>query len=80
MPKTKVTVSLDRALVREIDALVARGRFPNRTSAIEAAVAAELARARRSRLSTASRLLSIVEERAMADAGLGADAVDWPWY
>lgn len=80
MPKIKVTVSLDRALVREIDALVARDRFPNRSSAIEAALAAELARTRRARLSTASRLLSVAEDRAMADGGLDADAADWPCY
>ncbi|MBK7978267.1 MAG: ribbon-helix-helix protein, CopG family [Deltaproteobacteria bacterium] len=78
MLKTRVTVSLDPALPREVRALVSAGRFPSRSSVIEAAVAAELRRMRRTRLGAACRELGISEERAMADAGLSADAADWP--
>ena len=80
MLKTRVTVSLDTALLREVDALVSAGRFPSRSSVIEAAVAAELRRMRRTRLGDACRDLDISEERALADAGLSADAADWPGY
>lgn len=80
MPKTKVAVTVESDLLDELDALVDAGRFPNRSYAIEAAVAAELKRLRRTRLADACRLLDVAEERALADAGLAADAADWPEY
>lgn len=80
MPKTKVAVSVETELLGELDALVEAGRFPSRSFAIEVAVAAELRRMRRTRLAEACRALDVDEERALADAGLVADAADWPEY
>lgn len=80
MPKTKVAVTVESELLSELDALVEDGRYPNRSHAIEAAVAAELRRHRRTRLAEACSALDVAEERALADAGLGADAADWPEY
>lgn len=80
MPKTKIAVTLDAALVEEIDALVRQQRYPNRSQAIETAVVAQLARLRRTRLAEACAQLDSVEERSLADEGLGADLAGWPEY
>ena len=44
MAKTKVAVTLDSQTVRRVDRLVRDARYPNRSQAIEAAVAAQLER------------------------------------
>ncbi len=44
MAKTKVAVTLDTQTVRRVDRLVRDSRYPNRSQAIEAAVAAQLER------------------------------------
>lgn len=80
MPKTKIAVTMDAALVEEIDALVREHRFPNRSQAIETAVAAQLSRLRRTRLAEACAQLDPAEERSLAEEGLGSDLADWPEY
>jgi Arc/MetJ-type ribon-helix-helix transcriptional regulator len=79
MPKTKVTLTLDSALVDRIDDLVARGRFRNRSQAIETALAEKLARPARTRLAEECAKLDSAEERRLADEAFGAD-VAWPEY
>lgn len=80
MPKTKIAVTLDTALLREVDALVRQRRFPNRSRAIEAAVADQLARVTRTRLAEACSRLDPDEERALAEQGLASDLAIWPEY
>ena len=80
MAKTKIAVTLDSVLLDELDALVRQNRFPNRSQAIEAAVAEQLARLRRTRLAEACALLDPAEERALADEGLADDLAAWPEY
>lgn len=80
MPKTKIAITLESALVAEVDALVRDERFPNRSQAIESAVAEHLQRFRRTRLAEACARLDPEEERALAEEGLRGDLVDWPEY
>src|SRR5579862_5123257 len=42
MPKTKVALTLDAALIEQVDELVERRRFRNRSQAVEAALADKL--------------------------------------
>lgn len=72
MAKTKIAVTLDSTLVDEVDSLVRDARFPNRSQAIESAVAEQLRRLRRTRLAEACSRLDPVEERALAEEGLSA--------
>ena len=79
MPKVKVSVVLERGLIEEIDALVATREYPNRSKAIEAAVADVLARRARTRLAIECARSSLMKSghwprRACADAGM------WPSY
>jgi Arc/MetJ-type ribon-helix-helix transcriptional regulator len=80
MPKAKVAITLERSLLNGIDELVAGRRFPNRSQAIESAVAEKLERLKRGRLARESAKLDRAEERAAADEGLAADGKSWPEY
>jgi metal-responsive CopG/Arc/MetJ family transcriptional regulator len=80
MPKTKVAVTLDERLLAEVDRLVARRDFPNRSQAIEAALAEKLERLSRTRLARESAKLDRAEEKALAEEGLGSDLASWPEY
>ncbi|MBW6457159.1 MAG: ribbon-helix-helix domain-containing protein [Trueperaceae bacterium] len=78
--QTKVAVSIDDRLIREVDLLVRDERYASSSQAIEAAVAEQLRRVRRRRLAEACAVLDPVEEVALAEEGLGADARAWPPY
>ena len=80
MPKTKVALTLDADLLGQVDELVARQKFLNRSQAVEAALADKLRRLARTRLAREAAKLNPAEEKRVADEGL-ADALDaWPEY
>lgn len=72
MAKARIVVTLDGLLVTRLDRLVAGGVFPNRSQAIESAVAEQLPRLERRRLEAECAKLDPAEERALAEEGLGA--------
>ena len=74
MSKTKVAVTLNTELLGELDELIARRQFPNRSQAIETAVAEKLARLARTRLALEAAKLDPREEKALAEA-----ATSGPW-
>jgi Arc/MetJ-type ribon-helix-helix transcriptional regulator len=80
MPKAKIVIALDTALLRRLDVLIADGGFPDRSAAIEAAVSEKLERRRPFRIARECGKLDRADERRLADAGLRADFDDWPAY
>jgi len=80
MPKTKVALTLDAALIERVDELVARRRFRNRSQAVEAALADKIQRLARIRLASESAKLNVREEKRLAEEGLADDAETWPEY
>jgi metal-responsive CopG/Arc/MetJ family transcriptional regulator len=80
MGSTKVAVSLDSDLLAELDQLVAQQVYPNRSKAIQAAVADKLARVRRSRLARECAKLDNREEQALAEEGMEQELETWPQY
>ena len=80
MPKTKVAVTLDAKLLDRLDELIARARFPNRSQAIETALAEKLERLSRTRLARECARLDPREERAWAEEGMSAELATWPAY
>jgi Arc/MetJ-type ribon-helix-helix transcriptional regulator len=80
MAKTKVAVTLDSETLRRVDRLVRDARYPSRSQAIEAAVAAQLERLEHRRLAEECGKLDPATERAMAEEGLGVDMAGWPEY
>jgi len=80
MPKAKVALTLDAALLDRVDELVARHRFKNRSQAVESALAEKLARLARTRLAEECAKLDPAEEQRLADEGMAATAESWPEY
>lgn len=72
MAKAKVAFSLDAQVIRRVDGLVREARYPNRSQAIEAAIASQLVRLERQRLIETCALLHPEEERRLAGEGLEA--------
>ena len=80
MPKTKVALTLESSLLDQVDDLVERKRFRNRSQAVEAALADKLQRLARTRLAREAAKLNSREERRLADEGLAEDFQTWPEY
>ncbi len=80
LPKTKVAVTLDTALLCEVNDLVARRRFRNRSQAIETALAEKIARLNGTRLAQECRRLDPRVEKAMAEEGVNGSIDTWPEY
>lgn len=80
MTTTKVAVTIDSDLLTELDRLVAQQVFPNRSRAIQEALADKLARIRHRRLARECAKLNVAEEQSMAEEGLEQDIHQWPEY
>ena len=80
MPRDKIAITLDRQMLRRLDHLVRGKVFPNRSHAIQQAVAEKLDRLDRSRLARECAQLDPREETALAEEGLAADLGTWPAY
>lgn len=80
MAKTKVAVTLDTRLLREVDELVHQDRFPNRSQLVEAALVEKIARIRGTRLAVECAKLDREEEVMLAEEGLSNDSETWPEY
>lgn len=79
MAKTKVAVTIDGKLLNTLDDMIAKRQFPNRSQAMEIALAEKLERLGRSRLARECAKLNPREEKQLADEGLG-DPDEWPAY
>jgi Arc/MetJ-type ribon-helix-helix transcriptional regulator len=80
MPTTKIAITLDNRLLRDVDRLVAEGRYPNRSQAIQAAIREKLERWQRKRLGAEAAKLDPHEERGLAEEALSAGNEIWPEY
>ena len=69
MGRSKVAISLDESTLNRLDKLVRKQVFPNRSQAIEEAVAEKLARLERSRLAEECAKLDPAFEKALAEEG-----------
>ncbi len=76
MSTQKVAITLDRVILHEIDRLVAEGRYPSRSRAIQEALRRHLDRTRRQRLADEAAKLDRAEERGLAEESLVGEA--WP--
>ena len=80
MNMTKVAISIDETVLKNLDDLVKNRVFRSRSEAVQNAVEEKLERIEKSRLARECAKLSVREERALADVGLNADAKEWPIY
>lgn len=80
MGSVKVAITIDSETLERVDSLVSKNVFPNRSRAIQAAVAEKLARLERNRLAEECAKLDPKFEKVLAEEGLGLDAAAWPEY
>jgi metal-responsive CopG/Arc/MetJ family transcriptional regulator len=80
MAKAKLAITLDENLLDDVDALVRRRVFPNRSRIIEQAVQEKLERLKKSRLADQCALLDPDDEKALAEEGMSAEEDQWPVY
>jgi len=80
MNKTKIAITLQEDSVKQLDHLIRKNIFPNRSQAIQEAVKEKLERIERSRLARECAKLDPNFEKAMAEEGLTGDLSEWPEY
>jgi Arc/MetJ-type ribon-helix-helix transcriptional regulator len=80
MASVKVAITLEQETLRQVDSLVARRVFQNRSRAIQIALQEKLERVEGSRLAAECAKLDQKFEQSMADEGLGVDSAAWPEF
>ena len=80
MPTEKIAITLESTLIRKLDQLVEQNMFPNRSKAIQAAVAEKISKLDKLRLARECEKLDPEEEVRMAEAGMAAELESWPEY
>ena len=80
MAASKIAITIDDRMLKQIDILVKSKLFPNRSKAIQEAVAEKLMRLERSRLAQECAKLDSVFEQSMAEEGFSAEMEEWPDY
>jgi metal-responsive CopG/Arc/MetJ family transcriptional regulator len=80
MASVKVAITLEQDTLRQVDSLVARRVFPNRSRAIQIALREKIDRVEGSRLAAECAKLDKNHEQALADAGIGQDGLEWPEF
>jgi len=78
--RSKIAITLDSGMLKEIDGLVRAGVFRNRSQAIQEAVEERLRRVSRSRLAVECAKLVPEEEKAFAEEGMSREIEQWPEY
>ena len=80
MSSSKIAITLESGMLAEVDALVKKHMFPNRSRAIQVAVKEKLSRLNHSLLAQECAKLDPEYEKALADEGLTEDLSEWPEY
>ena len=80
MPVAKIAISLDEGVLREIDGLVRKKIFPNRSRAIQEAVKDKIVRISKSRLARECAKLNSEEEINLTEEGMDMEVDEWPEY
>jgi len=80
MSVAKIAITMEEDLVEQVDRLVRERAYPNRSRAIQDAVADKLRRMDRGRLARECAKLDPKLEQALAEEGIGAEAASWPEY
>jgi metal-responsive CopG/Arc/MetJ family transcriptional regulator len=80
MGQKKVAITMDEALLADVDSLVRRAIFPNRSRAIQVAVREKLQRLEKTRLITELAKIDPAEERSLAEEGMALEHDEWPAY
>jgi metal-responsive CopG/Arc/MetJ family transcriptional regulator len=80
MPKAKIAISLAEQTLERLDRLVQDKIFPNRSQAIETALADKLDRLDKVRLARECSKLDPAHEKELAEEGFSEELTRWPKY
>ena len=80
MAVAKIAITLEQDILSEVDRLVRRHVFPNRSRAIQEAVSEKVRRLAANRLARECAKLDPKAEQALAEEGMSAEVASWPGY
>jgi len=80
MAASKIAITIDNKLLKQLDLMVKSKVFPNRSKAIQEAVADKLKRLERTRLAQECAKLDPDYEQNMAEEGFPMEIDQWPEY
>ena len=80
MAVAKIAITLDQDILSEVDRLVRRHVFPNRSRAIQEAVGEKVKRLAMNRLARECAKLDPKAEKAFAEEGMSVEVTAWPEY
>ena len=78
--KSKIVITIDEKIVKQLDYMVLQQSYKNRSQAIEEAVLEKLDRLKRGCLARECAKLEPVAEQELAEEGLQQDVDSWPAY
>jgi metal-responsive CopG/Arc/MetJ family transcriptional regulator len=77
---SKIAITIEDNLLKQLDLMVKSRLFPNRSKAIQEAVADKLKRLERNRLAEECAKLDPEYEQNMAEEGFSMEIDEWPAY
>ena len=80
MATSKIAITIDDKLLKQLDFMVKSKVYPNRSRAIQEAVADKLHRLERTRLAQECAKLDPNYEQNMAEEGFSMEMDEWPEY
>ncbi|MDM8563015.1 ribbon-helix-helix domain-containing protein [Candidatus Marithioploca araucensis] len=80
MNNAEVAITLDQSILDQLDELISRHLYPNRSRAIADAIKEKLQRLEQSRLVQECAKLNPDEEKALAEEGISEEFAKWPAY
>ena len=80
MAVSKIAITIEGKLLKQLDNLVNSRVFPNRSKAIQEAIEEKLMRMAKSRLAEESAKLDPKYEQSLAEEGFSMELEEWPEY
>ena len=80
MTVSKIAITIDDKTLKQLDDLVKSKLFPNRSRAIQEAIAEKLSRLEKRRLAQECAKLDPNFEQSLAEEGLTSELEEWPTY
>jgi len=80
MASSKIAITLEQNLLKQLDRLVKSNVFPNRSQAIQMALKEKLNRLQHNRLAVECSKLDPQFEKTLAEEGLTEELSEWPEY
>jgi Arc/MetJ-type ribon-helix-helix transcriptional regulator len=80
MAVAKIAITIEQDVLSEVDRLVRRHVFPNRSRAIQEAVGEKVRRLTVNRLARECGKLDPKTEQALAEEGMSGEVAAWPEY